>query len=316
MPPPTLNPASACTGPIARADKSSGFTLIEMVVVVAVVLVILGLVLPAASTLWGQRKMAQAENAIQGLLMTSRVKAMQADGVETGFLAFVDREGNQHLVTIEQHRDNMHHPAWQNVFVITDDPDQILPTPIRAVPLYVVYEPGKDEDREDWEEFSGRELANNDFYDPAGNQTQRHRNFFTLVFSTDGQMLKARDVLIQDADANRDELGDRTGLRVGPGGSDPPTTVKFYPRDDDEPKEIDPTGNATPIPFLVTDNKKDVAVNFPAVDGLLVYDDSLFNELTVPEKRSFVLHRGHPLYVNRWTGAVIRGPVGETEVHE
>ena len=316
MPPPTHDPASACNSPIARTEKSSGFTLIEMVVVVAVVLVILGLVLPAASTLWGQRKMAQAENAIQGLLMTSRVKAMQADGVETGFLAFVDGEGNQHLVTIEQHRDNMHDPAWQDVFVFTEDPDQILPTPIRAVPRYVVYEPGADEDREDWEEFSGRELANNDFHDPAGDQAQRHRNFFTLVFSTNGQLLQNRDVLIQDADADENRSGDRTGLRVGPGGSDPPTTVKFHPRDDDEPKEIDPTGNSTPIPFLVTDDDKDVAVNFPSVDGLLVYDDSLFNELTVSEKRGFVLLRGHPLYVSRWTGAVIRGPVGETEIRE
>ncbi len=308
------SPAGACAGPIARTDKSPGFTLIEMVVVVAVVLVILGLVLPAASTLWGQRKMAQAENAIQGLLMTSRVKALQADGVETGFLAFVDGEGNQHLVTIEQHRDNMHDPAWQNVFVITDDPDQILPTPMRAVPRYVADDPSVD--RKKWEEFSGLELANNDFYDPAGDQTQRHRNFFTLVFSTDGQLLQARDVLIQDADAEGDRFGDRTGLRVGPGGSDPPTTVEFYPRDGGKPKDIDPTGNAAPIPFLVTDDDKDVAINFPSIDGLLVYDDSLFNDLTVPEKRSFVLQRGHPLYVSRWTGAVIRGPVGETEASD
>jgi len=285
-----------------------------MVVVVAIILVILGLVLPAASTLWGQRKTAQADNAIQGLLMTARAKAMRADGVETGFLAFVDGEGNQHLVTIEQHRDNIHYPAWQNVFVITGQPDQVLPTPIRAVPRYVVIEPGQGQ--EEWEVFRGEELANNDFNNlpKDQDQTQRHRNFFTLVFSTDGQLIQNRDVLIQDADAEENRFGDRTGLHVGPGGSKPPTTTKFYLRDGNE-QDIDPTGDGIAIPFLVTDDQ-DVAINFPSIDGLLVYDDSVFNDLTVPEKRSFVLQRGRPLYVSRWTGAVIRGPVGETEKRE
>jgi len=311
---PALNPAGVCTAPTVRPGKSPGFTLIEMVVVVAIILVILGLVLPAASTLWGQRKTAQAVNAIQGLLMTSRAKAMRADGVETGFLAFVDGEGNQHLVTIEQHRDNLHDPAWQNVFVITGQPDQMLPTPIRAVPRYVVIEPGQGQ--QEWEVFRGEELANNDFADPPDgtDQVQRHRNFFTLVFSTDGQLIQNRDVLIQDADAEGNRVGDRTGLHVGPGGSNPPTTTKFYLRDGNE-QDIDPTGDGIAIPFLVTDDQ-DVAINFPSIDGLLVYDDSLFNDLTVPEKRSFVLQRGHPLYVSRWTGAVIRGPVGETEKRE
>jgi hypothetical protein len=55
-----------------------------------------------------------------------------------------------------------------------------------------------------------------------------------------------------------------------------------------------------------------VALNFPSVDGLLLYDDSVFNEFTdEEEKREFLLSTGAPLYVNRMTGSLIRGPAGE-----
>jgi len=296
-----------------------------MIVVVAIVLVILGLILPAASTLWNERKTAQAVNAVQGLLMTSRAKAMEADGVESGFLAFVDEEGAHHCVSITQASPSKEELANLNplecaklrrayaiVFEITDDRDQVLPKPMRVVPQYVVDVPTTADS--DPDTFSGLELANNDFQIPPDDvdEVQRHRNFFTMVFSTDGHLLVNCDVLIQDEDQNGDGIGDRTGLRVGPG---PPhnsaTTTQYYTISGDA-TNIDPEPNPKEIPFLVTD-EDDVAINFPSVDGLMVYDDSLFNEVTTPEKRSFLLRVGQPLYVSRWTGTVIRGPVGESE---
>lgn len=289
-----------------------GFTLIEMMVVVAIVLVLLGLVLPAASTLWNDRKRAGAVNMIQGLLMTTRAKAMQAGGAERGFLAFVDDQGVQHLVPIEQPLDHLPDLVWQDVFEIAEGPDHLLPAPMRVVPRYVVEDPAADPDG--WNTFSEEELGNRDFDSlPAGgNQAQRHRNYFAMVFSTDGQLLVNRDVLIiQDEDADGNRVGDRTGLPVGPGPPDPPTTTEYY-SETDVKTEIDPTGAATPIPFLVVDDgSTDVAINFRSVDGLLVYDDSLFNDVPAAEKRSFLLGTARPLYVSRYTGMVIRGPVGE-----
>ncbi len=320
-------------GAAATLSPRLGFTLVEMVVVIAIVLMILGVALPAASALWNDRKVAAAEGTIQGLLMTTRARAMQADGAETGFLAFVDREGAQRLVSIAQvdpiarmdraalamlppAQVRVLRRAYQNVFEITANRDDALPVPMRVVPRYVVEQPVGSSDPTTFDEA---ELANADFEVlPAnGNQAQRHRNFFTMIFSTEGQLVVRRDVLIQDADLiERSQggagRGDRTGLLVGPG---PPaavaTTTEYYEADTDDPMPIDPTN--LQIPFLVRDDPgSDVAINFPAVDGLLVYDDSLFNGLsTAAQKREYMRRAARPLYVNRWTGAIIRGPVGE-----
>ena len=300
----------------AAGFSPRGFTLVEMVVVVAIILVIVALVVPAASTLWKERKLASAVNTIQGLFMTTRAKAMQADGVETGFLVFVDDRGDQRLVSIEQRPESLDDPAWQNVFVVIETRDHVLPAPMRLVPRYVVDDPADDPAPNGSNTFSDAELANSDFDSlPSGNnQAQRHRNFFTVVFSPDGQLLVRRDVLIQDEDKIEEEdpgdagRGDRTGLRVGP--EEVATTAKYYDADTDDPTDIDPTG--APIPFLVRDDPStDVAINFPSVDGLLVYDDSLFRDVPASQKRAVLLSTARPLYVSRWTGVVIRGPVGE-----
>ena len=79
------------------------FTLVEMIVVVAIILVILGIALPALTTLWDERKVSEAQNTIQGLLMTTRAKALQAvSGVDSGIFFFIDAEGVQRIVSIER----------------------------------------------------------------------------------------------------------------------------------------------------------------------------------------------------------------------
>ena len=285
-----------------------------MIVVISIILVILALVIPASTTLWNQRKAAETENTIQGLLMTTRAKAMQPRGTETGFLAFVDDKGVQHLVSIEQNKQMLGNPAWQSVFDIADEPDQTLPVPIRTVPRYVVDDPAADPDG--WRTFSSLELNNNDFAAPPTNvqPSQRNRNFFTMLYSTEGQLLIARDVLIRDLDVDADGRGDRTKLHVGPGpATSGPVTTRYYARNG-IPQRIDPVGTEA-VAFLITDARDDtVAINFASIDGLLVHDDSLYSGLPSGEdKRAFLLRAGQPLYVSRWTGLVIRGPVGETE---
>lgn len=302
----------------ARPVAARGFTLVEMIVVAGLIIVILAMALPAVSTLWNERKNAAALNTIQGVLMTSRARAMKADGVESGFFAFVDEQGTQCLVTIEQDPEKAGDPAWQSVFVVRDDARRVLPAPMRIVPRYVLADPPGGQP---FEVFDDVELANDDFYVPSAgtDQAQRHRNFFAMVFSTDGQLVVNRDVLVQDMDENDDLRGDRTGLPVGPGPPFVPLgkTTFFYARNPTSPlgptPDIDgPDLVTTTFPDLIVDPADDeIALNFPSVDGLLVYEDSLVRDVPKFEKRAVLIRTAQPLYISRFTGAVIRGPVGE-----
>src|SRR3989337_712491 len=82
--------------------RTSAFTLVEMVIVVAVVLLLLGIVLPAASTLWKERRIAEAQNTISGMLMTARAKAMENDFGDSGLFFYLDDAGVQRIASITQ----------------------------------------------------------------------------------------------------------------------------------------------------------------------------------------------------------------------
>ncbi len=307
-----------------RTVLRRAFTLVEMIVVIAIILVIVGLVVPSVSALWNQRKFASAVNTLQGMLMVARTEALRADGVDTGILFYLDEEGTQHLALLEQARPPegllaIDRAAWQNIFVVKPDRALTLPPPMRLVPRQAL---DAETSGATFEGFSDPELANNDFATPpsASDQAQRHRNFFSMIYSTDGQLIVGRDVLIQDAYAVAalsavQNVGDRTGLPVGVGEPDDPeaaTTTQYYLRDNRNGQRapIDPQ-RRRPFPYLVSDDR-DVAINFSSVDGLLVYDDSLFNDaFEPPQKRAMLRRDAQPLYVSRWTGVVIRGSAGE-----
>ncbi len=298
----------------ARAGRPvAAFTLVELVVVIAIMIVVLSMTVPAVTSLWGQRKLSEAENTIQGLLMTTRTLAIQSAGVDSGLFFYVDRDGAQRVRSIEQA--NPGNILWRDVFHITRDRGFSMPAPFRVVPRYVVDEEGADNRSI---AFAAKELANERFLDPDSELNadigQRHRNFFALVFSGDGQLRLRRNVLIQDPDSVDDDLpaGDLTGLRVG-GGTDP-VVERYWPQ----------AGDAAPIDLLnlrrgvadLVSDQDGIAINFPSIDGLIVYDDAVFKQSgfgdSGPEqKRANLLRFGQPFYINRWTGAVTRGPVGE-----
>jgi len=298
---------------------SRAFTLVEMVIVVAVILLVLGIVLPAASTLWKQRRISEAQNTISGTLMTARAKAMENDFGDSGLLFYLDDAGIQRIAAINQDAKKAANPdtrePWANVFNVLPERTYAMPVPMRVAPRYAVEDQTTNPNAKAHELFSEAELDNTDFTTPppGADQAQRHRNFFTMIYSSDGQLRVRRDVLIRDADADADDNpgGDVTGLGVGGAGTPPAPVSKYYDQAN-VALTIDPNGLQT-VDSLVTDaGNLDVAINFPSVDGLLVYDESLFAAAGTPEqKRRFLLDASQPFYVHRLTGAVIRGPVGE-----
>ena len=315
-----------------RGVTLRAFTLIEMVVVVAVVLILLGIILPSASALWAERKRADAANILQGVLRTTRARAMQARGAETGLFFFVDDEGVQRIAPIEQVQpDPLIDPsrlASQNAFRITEDRDHPLPAPMRLLPRYLV-EPDLATPADDPVTFNDAELLRDDRL-PAGQLTvyvrdqgideaQRHRNFFTMIYSSAGRLLVWRDVLIQDADQDGagalagNGVGDRTGLQVGDQTGALPDVQEYYDQDG-AAVALDPRpGGAGRVTNLITEpGAPPVAINFPSVDGVLLYDDSLLRTLpTGPQRRDFLLRTAQPYYVHHSTGMLIKGPVGE-----
>lgn len=308
-----------------RTASCRAFTLVEMVVVVAIILIVVVLIVPAASALWEQRKVADARNTIHGLLANARIRALQADGVETGLFFYLDDAGVQRVATIEQAEPDS--VLWSAVFRITGDRDQVMPAPMRAVPRYIVEVPRNTSEHPD--RFQDEEVQNNDFYNPpqGADPPQRHRNFFTLIYSGRGELLVNRDVLIIDSDADRNDIGDRTGMFVGGDcqltPANAPLPIRRYETRRNGIQPFDPANQVTGRDDLLracTTGNNPVAVNFPSVDGVLVYDDAAMNQLRInapttdgKEMRAYLQKNAQPFYIGRMTGSIIVGPVGNTQ---
>ncbi len=92
MKPSALNPsfARACAaGPPERRDAAAGFTLTEVLVVIAIVVLILGVAVPTVNLLRGQRSLEGAQNllAAELSLTRSRAQSLQREG---GLLFYLD----------------------------------------------------------------------------------------------------------------------------------------------------------------------------------------------------------------------------------
>ncbi len=313
--------------------KRAGFTLVEMVVVIGIVLIIMGIALPSVNTMWAQHRENDANNGISGMLMSTRAKAIQADRGEVGLFFYLDSKGVQQIALIT--RDPRIEtdptatpptiapnwrvdPDWRDVFTVAEDSGRALLAPMRVVPRYVVE---ADDPAKQSTTFSPIELGNEDFDNALAlviDSARRHRNYFTIIFSENGQLKVDGDVLIRDPDAESDNVGDITGLTV----SDEVAT--YYEKNStDSPLglvdwvAIDPAANAPLVDVIVGADDLKVAVNFPGVDGVMVYDDSgLQTGGNDADKRQTLLETARPYYIHRLSGSVIRGPVGEVPPDE
>ena len=312
-------------------------------VVVAIVLILVAIGTPAVQSMWANQRRIDTLNIIRGMMTTTRAKAIQGGDGELGLFFYLDANNVQHIASIRRATasrvravltDNLYTvpveltdpslvPRYdlvlRDVFEVTPDRIYTIPAPTRIVPRYVVEDATNSPTAPSWERFSDEELANNVFDSllATGDNNQRHRNFFTIVFTATGEVRPGRSVLILDPDTLHGDppVGDITGLRVGYDiSADAATVDRYYVKDDATSTQLlDPLNNWA-VPFLVNDADDTMtAINFPSVDGLLVYDDSLVAGLDdEASKRTALLQTAIPIYINRMTGAIVEGPVGET----
>ena len=281
--------------------------------VVAIIAAILGMIVPSVNSMWRESKSAETEQMLTGALAATRAQAYHDK--QRGLFFMLDGDV-QKIYPIEAEPYDAANPddAANNVseesaadrFVISDGKVITLSKPFRVVPRAVV---DTGSTAKTWSED---ELNRQDYQAPSIDELQRHRNFFTIVFSTDGQLIVDRDVLIHDPDVlpngSSDDLGDHTGLEV-PAGTG---AVANWYNGTDPPVAFQPTG--AQLIDVIHDPDTSAALNFRSVDGLLVYDDSSFMEQpTADLRRQYLLDTGQPLYVSRLSGVVIRGPLGEND---
>ena len=300
-------------GPQTPPERSPGrgraVTLVEMIVVVAIIVLILAAVLPSLSSTWQQRKAADTETTVRGALATARMQAL--NNKERGLFFMLDPDTDeQKIYTIEAEPFDpvteagvIDEQSAANRFKVLAGKVVTLSKPFRVTPRSVV----DKEDSSSWV-WSNGELTNQDYRSGSQTTLERHRNFFTIVFSPDGQLRVGRHVLIHDPDGDASGnpghgLGDRTGLKVN---TSPTGATQWY-------EGTDTQTLSTGLPQVI-DELGGWAINFASVDGLLVYDDSaLEGPLTADEQRDYLLASSVPLYISRLSGAVVRGPRGENE---
>lgn len=298
------------------AGHRKGLTLVEMIVVVAIIVVLLAAALPTLNATWDERKAADTETKLRGALASVRARAL--NDRERGLLFVVDPVTDSQLlyeIVADPYDPNdpadmgtdgpaASEQAAANRFRVVDTRVIRMPRPYRVVPRYVLEDPSGDPGKV----WSEDELARTD-YRASTDEAQRHRNFFTAIFRPDGELRVGRSVLIRDPDkAGDDDLGDLTGLPVA-------DTAKWWQYDVDPPgvKDLDPVAGNLGLQDVLVD-ELDVAINFPSVDGFLVYSDAVFADQPTPaDGRQHLIDRGEPLFVARLSGEVIRGTAGGVE---
>ncbi len=296
----------------------SAFTLLELVVVIGIIAFLAVVTLPAVSRMMEESRLADTENKIKGWLRSARSRAM--NNKEAGLFFYI-QNGEQKAVFIESEQDVAASPETADRFIVLEGvPLRILP-PFRVVPRDTVI-PDPERNVPDgqmvWSGGDLGELQSDDYRDMRQddeNGAQNHRNFFTILFTKEGHLLSRDVVLIHDGDTATDLASDTasggeviegtvTGLQVA--------TVGQYQRADGTfPQEF--PGSST-LSAMVNNGRTpdDAALNFPSMDGLLVYDDSVFSEYPDAQtKRKYLVDTGAPYYVSRQAGSVISGPKGE-----
>lgn len=331
--------------PLRRA-----FTLIELIVVIAIIAILLGIVLPGAAAMWRQRNEAGALNLVRGLLESARAQARRAG--ERGLVFYVDPIDNvQRVAFIEAEPANtpdvvgnvydrleceqfagdpecITPPMAVHRFRVTTDKVYTVPAPYRVAPA-VLFKWAMCIDADDTAPCSDAcgdtpsvatlrtRLGNSRFFGPVDTahdamKTPRHRNFFAVVFNRNGELQLTGPVLVHDRNAAGD-LNKPTGDKLRLRVSPPLEAKKFYDACG-VIQDISLKGTSEGLSGMVCYDDG-LAASFPKVDGLLVYDESVIEGLEGAEAGDILaaelLANARPLIISRQTGDVIVGEKGK-----
>lgn len=225
-------------------ERRKSFTLVEMVVVIAVIIIISTLIFPAITTMWRDAQVKNSHHKIAGLLRTARARSLSLHHMSYGVLFYVDPTYNHQVAVCI---DALAYPItederWPDVIdrfrVDTKNPYLFtMDDFVRIAPFSVAL---------GWE---NDDLLNDDYR--AGKQ----RNFFAIIFRR-GERVYSCPYILYDVDEDDDGFGDTLRLPVG-------DTIGEF---------------GGPMRDIVLDNDGERR-NLPTEWGFLIYDEGIFKEL-------------------------------------
>ncbi len=272
--------------------------------------------LPAVSRMWEDSRRADTDNKLRGLLMSARSRALNT--TPHGLFFYLENDVQKAVFIEADPADPTSQDDEAGGVTIQDTNDRFrvvmdakvyeFPAPFRVMPREVL-----DQTAPPAYDWSDAELTNNDYTvlttDAPPNGAHNHRNFFTVLFSKSGGLVMRNVVLIHDGPATA-VIGEITGLAV--------KNLTDYQVNTDAsapPASQFPSGATLPGMVYTTVGSTDVAINFPSVDGFLIYDDAVFADFLDAGSgaRDYLIRDAQPIYISRQTGATVRGPRGESE---
>lgn len=182
--------------------KKRAFTLVEMIVVIGIIIIILALALPAASKIWRQSHVRNANQQIANLLKTAKRRSTDFTHIGYGLFFYVDPSSGRQVVAFVKGKivpNFLADEKWEDLInrfeIDTKNTPYLHPLDdaVRLSPFNLT----------SWE---SEDVINPDY------RSGKHRNFFGIIFQW-GENGQVKPFILYDQD--EDGFGAITHLAVG-----------------------------------------------------------------------------------------------------